>query len=80
MNINSSVPDGGYGNYYFTTPSGGTTKKVVTIKEYDEDGRLVKETVTEETYTPQQYWYQQPSYPYYDTWTTNTGTAPPLEG
>lgn len=61
------------GNFTYTYPAAGTTRKVITVNEYDEEGRLVKETVTEETYTPQQYWYQP--------WTVTSGdTTPPQLG
>jgi hypothetical protein len=76
MPINDYVPNSN--TFVYTSPSGGTTRKVVTVKEYDEEGRLVRETVTEETYTPQQYWYQ-PTYPSYPT-ITYGDTTPPLTG
>lgn len=59
----SSVID--YGQYQYVPSTGGYTKKTTTVREYDSEGRVIKETTTEETYTAPQQWY--PTYPGYPT-------------
>ena len=43
-----------YGQYNYRRPSATTTKKTVTTREYDSNGKLVKETVEETTTTSEQ--------------------------
>lgn len=47
--MHSVIDYGQYGNVWRPTPT--VTKEVITVEEYDENGKLVKKTVTEKTNT-----------------------------
>ena len=66
-------------NSYITTGSSPRIKRVVvTVYEYDTEGRVTKETVTETEYdgSYQPYIYPSPYQPYSPTWYSSTTTDP----
>ena len=59
----ASINIGASGSYTYTY---GSVRKLTNIvREFDEEGRLVKETETITEYTPTQYY---PNYPYQSQW------------
>jgi hypothetical protein len=59
----------GNGNVNYGTPRSTTKTKKTTTKEFDKNGKVVKETIVEETTTETSQYYPV-------TWTTNSPTGP----